>query len=65
MEHAPRYWLGLLMFCMAAIFTAALGSLIQYRAVAQQQAAIAAYGEEPLTASLLPQTAHYRKASFY
>lgn len=65
MERAPRYWLGLLMFCMAAVFTAALGSVLQSRAIARQQAAIAAQAGEPLTASLLPPTAHYRRASFY
>ena len=65
MEQAPRYWMGLVMFCMAAVFTVVLGSVIQYRAIATQQAAIAARGNEPLTASLLPPTAYYRKASFY
>lgn len=65
MEHAPRYWLGLLMFCMAAVFTVVLASVIQYRAIAAQQASIAAHDSEPLTASLLPPTAQYRKASFY
>jgi hypothetical protein len=65
MEHAPRYWLGLLMFCMAAVFTVVLGSVMQYRAIAAQQAALTALGSESLTASLLPPTAHYRKASFY
>jgi len=65
MEYAPRYWLGLLMFGLAAIFTAALGSLIQYRAIAQHQAAIAAYDEEPLTASLPPPSAPSRKMSSY
>jgi hypothetical protein len=65
MEHGPRYWLGLLMFCMAAVFTAVLGSVMQYRAIAQQQAVIAAHESEPLTASLLPPAVHYRKASFY
>lgn len=65
MEQAPRYWLGLIMFCMTAVFTAVLGSVMQYRAIAAQQAAITALGSEPQTASLLPPTAHYRKASFY
>jgi drug/metabolite transporter (DMT)-like permease len=65
MEHAPRYWLGLLIFCVAAVFTVVLGSVMQYRAIAVQQAAIAALGGEPLTASLLPPTAHTRKASYY
>ena len=65
MGHTPRYWLGLLMFCIAAVFTAVLGSAMQYRAIAQQQVALAAHADEPLTASLLPPTAHYRKASFY
>jgi hypothetical protein len=65
MGNGPRYWLGLLMFCMAAVFTAVLGSVMQYRAIAQQQAVIAAHESEPLTASLLPTAVHYRKASFY
>jgi hypothetical protein len=62
MEHAPRYWLGLLMFCVAAVLTVALGNILQYRAVAQQ-ATIASHSNEPLTASLLPPAT--RKASYF
>jgi hypothetical protein len=60
--QTPRYWTGLLMFCMAAIFAVALGSVLQYRAVARQQAMMAA-AAAPATVSLLPPTALYRKAS--
>jgi hypothetical protein len=59
--QTPRYWMGLLMFCMAAVFAVALGSVLQYRAIAHQQALSASY--ETFTASLLPPTALYRKAS--
>jgi hypothetical protein len=60
--QTPRYWLGLLMFCMAAMFAVCLGSVLQYRAIAHQQAVSASY-ETTFTASLLPPTALYRKAS--
>jgi hypothetical protein len=59
--QTPRYWMGLLMFCMAAVFAVALGSVLQYRAIAHHQEAAASY--ETFTASLLPSTAFYRKAS--
>ena len=61
MQNVPRYWLGLLMFCIAAVFTVALGSALQYRAIAQQ-ATIADPGEA-VTASLQPSDA--RKASYF
>ena len=60
--QTPRYWLGFLMFCMAAVFAVALVSVLQYRAVAQQLATMAAT-VETASVSLLPPTAHYRKAS--
>jgi hypothetical protein len=62
MQGTPRYWLGLLMFCTAALFTAVLGSLLQHRAIIQQQAATATQGDA-FTASLLPPATAYRRAS--
>lgn len=49
------------MFCVAAVFAVGLGSLLQHRAIARQQAASA--GEAGVfTLSVLPSA--YRKASF-
>jgi hypothetical protein len=61
MQNVPRYWLGLVMFCIAAVFTVILGSVLQYRAIAQQ-ATIAA-PSEAIAASLLPPAT--RKASYF
>ena len=57
----PRYWVGLVMFCMAAVFTAALGSLLQYRAMAQREGTSSAHSEA-VTASLPLPTV--RRSSF-
>lgn len=65
MQNVPRYWMGLLMFCMAAVFTVVLGSVLQYRAIAQQHQATLSGHSETFTASLLPPAAARRASYFY
>jgi drug/metabolite transporter (DMT)-like permease len=61
MPVSAQYWMGLLMLCVAAVFTVGLGSLLQHRAINRHQAATVAYSEA-FAVSVLPPV--YRKASF-
>jgi hypothetical protein len=60
MVGTVQYWLLLVMFCVAAVVTMAVGSVLQYRAIAQQAAS--ASHAEAVTASLLPPTYSARSA---
>jgi hypothetical protein len=63
MPRTGHYLFGLLMFCLAFVFTAGLGSFLQQAAIARQQAAAPAPVDMPMV-SLLPPGSFYRKASF-
>jgi hypothetical protein len=67
MPRTGHYVMGLLMFCMAFIFTMGLASFLQEAALARQQQEIAAAApthiEAPMV-SMLPDGSPFRKASF-
>jgi hypothetical protein len=63
MPRTGHYLFGLVMFCLAFVFTMGLASFLQQAAVARQQAAAPAQVEMPMV-SLLPPGSFYRKASF-
>ena len=63
MLRIAHYWLGFVVFCVAAVFAVGLGSFLQYRAIARQQAASTAYSEA-FTASVVPPPAYRRAVSF-
>jgi drug/metabolite transporter (DMT)-like permease len=63
MPRTAHYWIGLLMLCVSAVFAVGVGSVLQYRAIARQAALNTAYSE-PFTASVVPPSVYYRRASF-
>ena len=63
MLRTGHYLFGLVMFCLAFVFTLGLASFLQQAALTRQQAAASAQVELPIV-SLLPPGSAYRKASF-
>lgn len=63
MLRTGHYLFGLLMFCLAFVFTMGLASFLQQAAMTRQQAATPAQVEMPVV-SMLPPDSYYRKASF-
>jgi hypothetical protein len=63
MPWTGHYLFGLLMVCLAVVFTLGLASFLQQAALTRQQAAASAQVELPIV-SLLPPGSAYRKASF-
>lgn len=65
MPQTGHYIVGLVMFCLAFMFTMGLGSFLQQAALVQQQqvAAATTQFDMPLV-SMLPPAAEVRKASF-
>lgn len=68
MPRTGHYVMGLLMFCMAFIFTMGLASFLQQAALTRQQEQIAAapptHLEAPMVSMLPEGSSAYRKASF-
>ena len=65
MPRTGHYLFGLLMFCLASVFTMGLASFLQQAAIARQQAAAPA----PVEVSAVSTTpsapsSYFRKASF-
>ena len=63
MLRTGHYLFGLLMFCLAFVFTMGLASFLQQAALTRQQAAASAQVDRPIV-SMLPSGGYYRKASF-
>lgn len=63
MLRIGHYLFGLLMFCLAFVFTMGLGSFLQQVAITHQQAVAPVQVELPVV-SMLPPGSYYRKASF-
>jgi hypothetical protein len=67
MPRTGHYVMGLIMFCLAFIFTMGLASFLQQAALARQQEQMAAAAPKHIEApmvSMLPDGSAYRKASF-
>ena len=63
MLRTGHYLFGLLMLCLAFVFTMGLASFLQQAAMTRRQAAAPAQAEMPIV-SMLPPASLYRKASF-
>jgi hypothetical protein len=64
MPRTGHYLFGLLMFCLASVFTLGLASFLQQAAIASQQAAVAAPVEVSVVSATPAAPSYFRKASF-
>ena len=65
MPQTGHYLFGLVMFCLAFVFTMGLASFLQQAAITHQQDAAASVQQAEMpVVSLLAEGSHYRKASF-